>query len=74
MDWIHLAQDMENLWDRVNTEIIDFHKTRQSFWTAEIRVLASQHGLSFLEYDLYRLFTDSITTSKYMVSSDKISK
>ena len=44
MDWIHLAQDMEKLWDRVNTEIIDFHKVRQNFWTVEI--LASQHGLS----------------------------
>jgi hypothetical protein len=72
MDWIHLVRDMEKSWNRVNTEIIDFHKMGQHFWTVEI--LASQHGLSSLDYDLYRLFTDSINTSKYMVSSDRISK
>jgi hypothetical protein len=72
MDWIHLAEDMEKLWDRVNTEIIDFHKMRKKLWTVEI--LASQRGLSSLEYDLYRLFSDTINTSKYMVSSDRIRK
>jgi len=72
MDWIHLSQNTEKLWDRVNTEIIHFHKVRQNFWAVEI--LASQHGFSFLDYDLYRSFADSISTSNCMVSSDRISK
>jgi len=72
MDWIHLAQNTEKLWDSVNTKIIHFHKLRQHFWAVEI--LASQHGLSCLDYELYRLFADSINTSKCMVSSDRFSK
>jgi hypothetical protein len=56
MDWIYLVRDMEKLWDRVNTENIDFRKMRQNFRT--VKILASQHGLSSLDYGLYRLFTE----------------
>jgi len=67
--WIHLFRDMEKLWDRVNTEIIDFHKMRQNFWAVEI--LVSQSGLSSLDYDFVVFSPTAINTS---MSIDRVSK